>query len=110
MMNSKISVIVPIYNVKEYLEKCIQSILNQTYKNLEIILVDDGSSDGSQNICERYAVYDERIRIICQKNKGLVAARKVGLEAATGQYIDFVDGDDSIDPKMYDAEYLVEVV
>ena len=103
-MNDKslISVIVPVYNVENYLNKCVDSILNQTYKNLQIILVDDGSSDNSGKICDEYALKDSRIKVIHQKNSGPVRARKTGLEASTGEYIGFVDSDDWIEPNMYE--------
>lgn len=96
-----VTVIVPIYNVEEYLLKCITSIQNQTYKNLQIILVDDGSTDKSGKICDTLAQEDERIQVIHQENAGLVRARKRGLEIARGEYIGFVDGDDYIDENMY---------
>ena len=92
-----ISIIVTIYNIAEYLEKCIESIINQTYKNIEIILVDDGSDDGSAVICDRYGEIDSRIRVIHKTNGGLVSARKAGASAASGDYIMSVDGDDWID-------------
>lgn len=96
-----ISIIVPIYNVEEYIERCILSIINQTYKNLQIILIDDGSTDRSGKICDRYAKTDTRVQSIHQQNKGLVRARKEGLKRAKGEYIGFVDGDDYIDKNMY---------
>ncbi len=102
-----ISVIVPIYNIKQYISECIESIINQTYKDMEIILVDDGSTDGSERICDAYAKKDDRIKVIHKKNEGLVRARKTGLENATGDYIAYVDGDDWIEhdmiAKLYDA-------
>lgn len=91
-----ISVIVAVYNVKEYLENCIESIIKQTYNNIEIILIDDGSYDGSEKICDRYADIDSRIKVIHQQNQGFVRTRKAGLKIATGDYIIFVDGDDSV--------------
>lgn len=100
-MKGKISVIVPIFNVSKYLEKSIKSILNQSYSDLEIILVDDGSTDDSGSICDYYATIDKRIMVIHKENGGLVTARKAGLETATGNYIAFVDGDDWIEPEMY---------
>lgn len=100
-MQDLISVIVPIYRVEEYLEECIQSIINQTYRNLEIILVDDGSDDGCGEICDRYACMDTRIKVIHQENRGLDGARKAGISAATGEYVGYVDGDDWIEPEMY---------
>lgn len=96
----KISVIVPVYNVSKYLEICLDSILNQTYTNLEIICVNDGSTDGSLNILKKYAKKDERIKIINKKNGGLSSARNAGLEVATGDYVSFVDSDDWIDKEM----------
>lgn len=100
MNRNLISVIVPIYNVEKYLGKCITSIINQTYKNLEIILVDDGSTDPSGNICDKYAQEDNRIKVIHKKNGGLVSARKTALNYATGEYCLNVDGDDWIDSDM----------
>ena len=91
-----ISVIVPVYNVESYIAECIESIQNQTYMNLEIILVNDGSTDASGDICDQYAAYDERIKVIHQENGGLSAARNTGIEAANGDYISFVDSDDYI--------------
>lgn len=91
-----ISVIVPVYNVKEYLTVCVNSILSQTYSNIEIILVDDGSTDGSAGLCDEFAVRDPRVRVIHKKNGGLVSARKAGAAAAKGEYILNVDGDDWI--------------
>ena len=102
----KISVIVPIYNVEKYLERCIESIINQTYKNLEIILVDDGSPDNCGNICERYAQKDNRIIVIHKENGGLSDARNAGLKIATGEYISYIDSDDYIDNDMY--EYMMK--
>lgn len=92
----KISVIVPIYNTENYLPRCIESILRQTYQNMEIILVDDGSTDDSLYVCEKYAEEDSRIVIVRQNNKGNNAARKAGLEVCTGEYVTFVDSDDWI--------------
>ena len=100
-MNKLISVIVPIYNVDKYLEKCIESIINQTYHNLQIVLVDDGSTDSSGMICDYFKSLDNRIEVIHQKNSGLVAARKAGLKICSGDYVGFVDGDDYIDAEMY---------
>lgn len=97
-----ISIIVPVYNVEKYLKKCIESIINQTYRNLEIILVDDGSPDKCPEICDSYAQKDSRIKVIHKKNEGLINARKSGLEIAQGEYIGFVDGDDWIEPEMYE--------
>lgn len=97
-----VSVIIPIYNVEKYLEKCILSIINQTYKNLEIILVDDGSTDMSGAIADEYEKKDKRIRVIHKKNGGLSDARNKGFEIATGEYISFIDSDDYIDLNMYE--------
>ena len=99
----KVSVIVPIYQVEAYLNKCIDSIINQTYQNLEIILVDDGSPDDCGKICDKYANSDKRIRVIHQANKGLSAARNIGLDVATGEYIVFVDSDDHISLNMIET-------
>ncbi len=101
----KISVIVPIYNVEKYLDKCIESIVNQTYQNLEILLVDDGSPDNCPRICDKWAKRDSRIRVIHKKNGGVSTSRNAGLDAATGDYIGFVDGDDIISPDMYQTLY-----
>ncbi|MGO5421345.1 glycosyltransferase family 2 protein [Mediterraneibacter faecis] len=97
-----ISIIVPIFNVENYLEQCIRSIINQTYKNLEIILVDDGATDNCPQICDRYAGLDKRIKVIHKTNGGLSDARNAGLKIATGEYIGFVDSDDYIEPVMYE--------
>lgn len=90
----KISVIVPVYNVELYLDECIKSIIKQTYRNLEIILVDDGSTDKSGEICDQYAISDKRILVIHKANGGLSDARNTGIDAATGEYITFIDSDD----------------
>ena len=94
--NPLISVIVPVYNVEKYLSKCLDSIIAQTYQNLEIILVDDGSTDGSGLLCDMYSQQDTRIRVIHQPNAGLSAARNAGLEACQGSYIVFIDSDDYV--------------
>lgn len=96
-----ISVIVPIYNVEKYLIKCVNSILSQSYSELEIILVDDGSPDNCGKICDELAKKDSRIRVIHQKNSGLAAARNAGLAVARGEYVAFVDSDDTIENDMY---------
>lgn len=98
-----ISIIVPIYNVEKYLRQCIDSILSQTYTNLEIILVDDGSKDKSGDICDYYKEKDARIKVIHKTNGGLSSARNAGLEIATGEYIGYVDSDDYIAPDMYEC-------
>lgn len=101
-MLKKISVIITVYNVRNYMDICIKSVINQTYKNLEIILVDDGSTDGSGKKCEEWGERDRRIKIIHKENGGAVSARRAGVEAATGDYIGFVDADDWIEPDMYE--------
>lgn len=98
-----ISVIVPVYKVEQYLDKCINSIVNQTYKNLEIILVDDGSPDKCPQICDEWSKKDSRIVVIHKENGGLSYARNVGLDIATGEFISFVDSDDWIDLELYDT-------
>lgn len=97
-----LSVIVPIYNVEAYLKECIESIINQTYKNLEILLIDDGSKGNESAICDAYALKDSRIKVIHKKNGGLVAARKTGLKYASSSYVTFIDGDDYISPTYYE--------
>ena len=96
MSNFKISVIIPVYNVSSYLSDCVDSVIKQTYKNIEIILVDDGSTDGSGKLCDEYKEKDSRIVVIHKKNGGLSDARNAGLEIAKGEYISFVDSDDFI--------------
>lgn len=100
--DSLISVIVPVYRVKDYINECIDSIINQTYRNLEIILVDDGSPDDCGEICDMYSEQDSRITVIHKQNGGLSDARNAGLDAAAGEYIAFVDGDDHIHHEMYE--------
>lgn len=95
-----ISVIVPVYNVEKYLKICIESILNQTNEKFELILIDDGSTDGSPQICDEYAAKDKRIKVIHQINKGLSSARNAGIRKATGKYFYFVDSDDCIHPQL----------
>ena len=102
MCNYKISVIVPVYNIEKYISRCLESIINQTYKNLEIIVIDDGSSDNTGKIIDDFAKRDKRVIVIHQDNKGVSSARNKGLDIATGQYIGFVDGDDTLDKDMYD--------
>lgn len=96
-MKPKISVIVPVYNVENYLVRCIDSILKQTFERFELILVNDGSTDDSLNICKRYLNLDKRIKLVSQANKGLSAARNTGLRYASGDYICFVDSDDFVE-------------
>ena len=92
-----ISVIIPVYKVEKYLNRCVDSVINQTYKNIEIILVDDGSPDNCPKICDDYAKKDKRIRVIHKKNGGVSSARNMGIEKANGEWISFVDSDDWID-------------
>ena len=103
-----ISVIIPVYKVEEYLARCLDSVIGQTYRELEIILVDDGSPDNCGRICDEYAAKDSRIRVIHKENGGLSDARNAGLDIATGEYIGFVDSDDYIAPDMY--EVLMQVL
>lgn len=97
-----ISIIVPVYNVKNYLRMCVDSIVNQTYENLEILLLDDGSTDGSAELCDELAETDARIKVYHQKNSGISATRNVGISMAAGEYIGFVDSDDYVDSTMYE--------
>ena len=98
MDNSKlISVIIPVYNIKGFLRRCIHSVINQSYTNLEIILVDDGSTDGSEKICDSFSRKDLRIRVIHKKNGGLSSARNAAINVSNGAYLFFLDGDDFID-------------
>lgn len=105
-MNPLISVIVPIYNAEKYLAKCIDSIIAQTYNNLEIILIDDGSDDSSFRICAHYAKLDTRIEVISQANSGVSSARNRGLDNSTGEFIGFLDSDDWIDQDMFEKLYM----
>ena len=98
-----VSIIVPVFNIEKHVSKCIESIMQQTYKNLQIILVDDGSTDTSGEICDTYAKKDIRIQVIHKENEGLVSARSAGLVAAIGEYVGFVDGDDYIDTGFYEV-------
>lgn len=100
-MNQTISVIVPVYNVEDYLPQCVESILSQDHSDLEVILIDDGSTDRSGEICDRYAARDSRIRVIHQKNAGAAAAKNAGLRIAAGTYLSFVDSDDYLEPNAY---------
>lgn len=100
-----ISVIVPIYKAEDYLPRCIDSILAQTYWNIEVILVDDGSPDRCGEICDEYGQKDARVKVIHQENSGTIVARNVGLSIARGEYIGFVDSDDYIEPQMYERLY-----
>lgn len=99
-MEPKVSVIVPVYNAENYIKRCLESIINQTYNNLQIIVVDDGSNDNSRNICEDYARLDNRITVIHKVNGGVSSARNLGMDLADGKYITFVDSDDYIESDM----------
>lgn len=103
MAEPTISIIVPVYKTEAYLEKCVDSILAQTFRDFELLLIDDGSPDNCSALCEEAAARDPRIRVIHQKNAGLSAARNTGVEAARGEWIGFVDSDDSIAPEMYET-------
>lgn len=104
-MKELISIVVPVYNIERYIEQCVLSICGQTYKNIEIILIDDGSTDGSGNICDNLAERDQRIKVIHKKHGGLATARRDGVNSAKGKYIGFVDGDDWIESDMYESLY-----
>lgn len=104
-----ISVIIPVYNAEKYLEKCVRSITNQTYENLEIILVDDGSTDNCPSICDALSKEDKRIKVIHKTNGGAGSARRAGISCATGEYIGFVDSDDFIKEDMYEVLYTLLV-
>ena len=97
-----VSIIIPVYNVAEYLPQCLETVCGQTYKKLEIILVDDGSTDESGKICDEWKQKDERIRVIHKKNGGVSSARNEGLKVAKGEFIGFVDSDDWVEPDMYE--------
>jgi glycosyltransferase involved in cell wall biosynthesis len=96
-----ISVIVPVYNTQDYLNRCVDSIINQTYRDLEIILIDDGSTDNSPKICDNYSDLDNRIKVIHKENEGPSSARNMGVEVAKGDYIAFVDSDDWVESDIY---------
>ena len=97
MHKERVSIVVPVYNTEKYLDACIQSVLNQTYEHWELILVNDGSVDNSENICRSYASNDERILVVSQENRGVSAARNAGIAKATGKYISFLDSDDELE-------------
>lgn len=101
----KISVIIPVYNVEKYLNKCVDSVVAQTYQNLQIILVDDGSTDGSSKICDAYAEADSRITVVHKQNGGLSSARNEGMKIADGDYVTFLDSDDYVSPTAYEELY-----
>ena len=111
-----VSVVIPVYNAEQYLRRCVDSVLAQTYRDIEVILVDDGSPDKSPEICDSYAAIDERVRVIHKNNGGVSSARNTGLYAATGKYVSFVDADDWIEPEMYEklladaVEYDADIV
>lgn len=105
MANPKVSVIVPVYNVEDYLEKCVDSIINQPFSDMEIILVDDGSPDNCGKICDNFAEKDSRVKVIHKENGGISDARNVGVEAANGEYICFIDSDDFMEPNLLDKLY-----
>lgn len=100
-----ISIIVPVYQVKDYIGECVKSLLDQTYTNLEILLVDDGSTDGSGEICDQYADRDNRVRVVHQENQGLSSARNAGIDLAEGEYVAFVDSDDMVLPGFIETLY-----
>lgn len=108
-MNPLLSIVTPVYNVESYLDRSVQSILGQSYRDIELILIDDGSTDGSLSICEELAKKDNRVKVIHKKNGGVSTARNVGLEIATGEYLTFVDPDDFLAPDTYlvNMEYLI---
>ena len=99
-MNDLISVIIPVYNVNNYLDKCLETVVNQTYSSLEIILINDGSTDGSKEKCDEWVKKDDRIKVIHKENEGASKTRKVGVEQSTGKYITFIDADDFVDYEM----------
>ena len=101
----KISMIVPVYQVEKYIAQCIESVLNQTFSDFELILIDDGSKDNSGAICDSYAAKDDRIIVIHTKNNGAATARNIGLERASGEYITFLDGDDYLAENMLSRLY-----
>lgn len=104
MEGNKLSIIMPVYNVAEFVEKAVQSVLQQTYRNIELVLVDDGSTDGSRGICQQLAESDSRVKLICKKNEGVSIARNVGLDMATGDYITFADSDDWVEADAYEKQ------
>lgn len=102
----KISIIVPVYKVEAFLHRCVDSILGQTLKDIEVILVDDGSPDNCGRICDEYSMQDDRVKVIHQQNKGLPGARNAGIKVATGSYLGFVDSDDFVEPDMFERLYM----
>lgn len=111
-MNDIITVMVPVYNVEKYLDKCITSILNQSYKNIDVLLINDGSTDRSGEICDKYAKLDERVRVIHKANEGVSKTRNRGIDCANGKYLVFVDSDDYLEvdycKKLYEAQQKYE--
>ena len=116
MENPLVSVIIPVYKVEKYLEKCVKSVLSQTYQNLEVILVDDGSPDECPRLCDEYELKDHRVRTIHKPNGGLSDARNIGMKSSTGEYLLFVDSDDWIENNLVEmaihamSEYRVDIV
>lgn len=104
-MNYKVSIIVPVYNTEKYLKKCVESLIQQTLSDIQIILVDDGSKDASGRICDDFAAGDERIQVIHKVNGGVSSARNAGLEIAQGEYVGFVDADDWVEPEAMSELY-----
>lgn len=102
-MSPKVSIIIPVYNVEKYIRRCVESVLNQSLRNIEVILVDDGSTDNSGLICDEYAAVDNRIKVIHSLNRGVSSARNKGLELAKGEYVGFVDSDDIVSSRMYEV-------
>ena len=105
-MNPLISVIVPVYNAERYLADCLESLIRQTHRELEILVIDDGSTDGSAALCERFAGQDGRIRLLRKENSGVSSARNLGLDEAQGEYVAFVDADDWILPEMLETQLI----
>ena len=105
-MNPKISIVIPVYNVEKYVSKCLQSVVNQTYRNLEIIIVNDGSTDNSVEIVKKYKKIDQRIKLINKENGGLSSARNAGISLVTGQYVTFIASDDWISSNYTDEMVL----
>lgn len=105
-MQEKVTIIIPVFNVEQYLVRCLETVIKQTYENIEIIIVDDGSTDNSGKMCDDYALKDSRICVIHQKNAGLSAARNTALEIMHGDYVMFVDSDDTVDEHI--VEYLLD--
>ena len=105
MNNPKVSVVVPVYNVEKYLKRCLNSLVNQTLKDIEIVIIDDGSTDNSPNICDEYAKQDQRIKVIHKDNQGLGFARNTGLKEVSGEYVGFVDSDDFVEVDTYEKLY-----